>query len=56
MVERDAKSNIGEKLLQAVKDIKADRVGRVISSAVWTFGGKGDRFIFSLSTPKKPKE
>ncbi|WP_298438906.1 helix-turn-helix domain-containing protein [Geobacter sp.] len=29
LLERDAKRNIGEELLQAVKDIKAGRVGRV---------------------------
>lgn len=29
LLNRDAKRNIGEELLQAVKDIKAGRVGRV---------------------------
>ncbi len=29
LLERDAKRNIGEELLQAVRDIKAGRVGRV---------------------------
>lgn len=29
LLERDAKRNIGEELLQAVQDIKAGRVGRV---------------------------
>lgn len=29
LLKRDAKRNIGEELLQAVRDIKADRVGRV---------------------------
>ena len=29
LLERDAKRNIGEELLQAVRDLKAGRVGRV---------------------------
>jgi putative transcriptional regulator len=29
LLERDAKRNIGEELLQAVRDIKAGRIGRV---------------------------
>jgi putative transcriptional regulator len=29
LFERDAKRNVGEELLQAVRDIKAGRVGRV---------------------------
>jgi len=34
LLERDAKRNIGEELLQAVQDIKAGRVGRVTTAEV----------------------
>lgn len=34
LLERDAKRNIGEELLQAVRDIKAGRVGRISTAEV----------------------
>ncbi|MDO3379742.1 hypothetical protein [Geoalkalibacter halelectricus] len=34
LLERDAKRNIGEELLEAVRDIKAGKIGRVRTAAV----------------------
>jgi putative transcriptional regulator len=49
LIERDAKRNIGEELLQAVQDIKAGRVGRVSTMEVSPLASARLRIALSQS-------
>ena len=49
LLERDAKRNIGEELLQAVQDIKAGRVGRVSTVEVSPLASARLRIALSQS-------
>ena len=49
LLERDAKRNIGEELLQAVRDLKAGKVGRVSTVEVSPLAASRLRIGFSQS-------
>lgn len=49
LLERDAKRNIGEELLQAVRDIKAGKVGRVSTVEVSPLASARQRIGLSQS-------
>lgn len=49
LLERDAKRNIGEELLQAVRDLKVGKVGRVTNVAVSPLAASRQRIGLSQS-------